>query len=76
LRVSIFKKLKNAGIEIPFPQRDLNIRNGVFAQSAQSASPEIGERPHSEVTGADGADGQIDGDKPANAPAGPRAANS
>ncbi|MBI1393761.1 MAG: DUF3772 domain-containing protein [Alphaproteobacteria bacterium] len=30
LRVAVFKKLKGAGIEIPFPQRDLNIRSGLY----------------------------------------------
>ncbi|MEL7486903.1 MAG: mechanosensitive ion channel domain-containing protein, partial [Pseudomonadota bacterium] len=28
LRVAIFNKLKGAGVEIPFPQRDINIRSG------------------------------------------------
>jgi len=27
LRFEIFRKLKEAGIEIPFPQRDVHIRN-------------------------------------------------
>ncbi len=29
LRVAIFKKLKEAGIEIPFPQRDVHFKSGV-----------------------------------------------
>ncbi|MEM9263126.1 MAG: mechanosensitive ion channel domain-containing protein, partial [Pseudomonadota bacterium] len=35
LRVAIFKKLKDAGIEIPFPQRDLNIRTGLYQDKDQ-----------------------------------------
>ena len=36
LRVAIFKKLKEAGIEIPFPQRDLHIKGGTAATAVQS----------------------------------------
>ncbi len=38
LNFAIHRKLKEAGIEIPFPQRDLNIRSGVL--KVENARPE------------------------------------
>ncbi len=34
LRVAVFKKLQEAGVEIPFPQRDLHLRSGAPPQAA------------------------------------------
>ncbi len=39
LRVAILRKLHEAGIEIPFPQRDLHIRSGADAASPARSSP-------------------------------------
>ncbi|MCI5048144.1 MAG: DUF3772 domain-containing protein [Aquisalinus sp.] len=38
LRVAIFKKLKEANIEIPFPQRDLHIRSNVDHSNVQETN--------------------------------------
>ena len=43
LNFAIFKKLREAGIEIPFPQRDLNIRSGILKVEGQSPPPARGE---------------------------------
>ena len=40
LNFAIEKKLREAGIEIPFPQRDLNIRSGVLRVESSPGSPQ------------------------------------
>ncbi len=39
LNFAINRKLREAGIEIPFPQRDLNIRTGVLRTEQVQAKP-------------------------------------
>jgi potassium-dependent mechanosensitive channel len=51
LRFAILKELRHAGIEIPFPQRDLHIRSGALVanaingEQADDVPGEIGARP-------------------------------
>lgn len=40
LNFAIDKKFREAGIEIPFPQRDLNIRSGILNVASLATSPE------------------------------------
>ena len=40
LNFAIDRKFREAGIEIPFPQRDLNIRSGVLKVESWSRPPE------------------------------------
>ena len=40
LNFAIDKKFREAGIEIPFPQRDLNIRSGILNVASLARSPE------------------------------------
>ena len=40
LNFAINRKLSEAGIEIPFPQRDLNIRSGVLRMEQVSTRPD------------------------------------
>ncbi len=42
LNFAIDRKFREAGIEIPFPQRDLNIRSGVLKVESLSTPPEKG----------------------------------
>ena len=42
LNFAIDKKFREAGIEIPFPQRDLNIRSGILNVASLARSPEKG----------------------------------
>ncbi len=42
LNFAINRKLREAGIEIPFPQRDLNIRTGVLRTEQMSPEPDNG----------------------------------
>jgi small-conductance mechanosensitive channel len=42
LNFAINRKLREAGIEIPFPQRDLNIRSGTLKMEQLGAKAEIG----------------------------------
>ncbi len=57
LRFGIFKKLAEAGIEIPFPQRDIHIRGA----SAEDASPAETQKPQEEPPqdGTDGTDTDV-----------------
>jgi potassium efflux system protein len=43
IKVSIHRRLKEAGIEIPFPQRDLHIRSDA-TQAKPAAKPKPGTR--------------------------------
>jgi len=43
LNFAIWKRLREAEIEVPFPQRDLNIRSGILKVESQSAPPARGE---------------------------------
>ncbi|ADM10607.1 mechanosensitive ion channel family protein [Parvularcula bermudensis HTCC2503] len=43
LRVSIWRAFKEAGIEIPFPQRDLHIRSGLAGSSSTASSATVEE---------------------------------
>ena len=40
LNFAIDKKFREAGIEIPFPQRDLNIRSGILNVAPLARPPE------------------------------------
>jgi len=40
LNFAINRKLREAGIEIPFPQRDLNIRSGILKMESVSSKPD------------------------------------
>lgn len=42
LNFAINRKLREAGIEIPFPQRDLNIRTGILRMEQVGSKPENG----------------------------------
>ncbi|MDJ1157413.1 DUF3772 domain-containing protein [Chelatococcus sp. SYSU_G07232] len=46
LRFSIFRRLKEAGIEIPFPQRDMNLRG---IDRLESALVRLAERPPAQI---------------------------
>jgi len=53
LNFAINRKLREAGIEIPFPQRDLNIRTGILKMEQVGANPENG-RSHAPSQESDG----------------------
>ena len=45
LNFAIHKQLEEAGIEIPFPQRDLHIRSGALSQSGEPGKPGKAQLP-------------------------------
>jgi len=46
LNFAINRKLSEAGIEIPFPQRDVNIRGGILKMEAVSPKPNDNDSGH------------------------------